>query len=254
MDNIKVYNKPNLKQTVSSFKNDRPKRRDEDIRRDNDKFGNREIGIQDVDEAIILYLRNELKPQISRNDKLIEVPVIWLNAEKNKDFTSYGYIRDDKGKIQSPLIALRKNSIEKHEALYRTNQSDFEYYFVQKYSPTNRYYNFKTLQNEVPKKEVYGVKFPSFVHINYNLIIQTDLEKDADILTKKIIEFEGNAFGDTNGYKFTTYIDDYEYNVINDINDDRIVSVEMSLRTFAYLVNGDLIKRITPSKIVTRNK
>lgn len=251
---VKVYNKPNLKKTQSSFSVDKKERRDEQIRRDNDLVSDKSINIQDVDEAIIIYLRDILKPSVVKNNVKIDVPVVWINSEKNKDFTDYGYMRDDKGKVQCPLIGIRKSNISKNDSIYRTNQSDLEYVFTSKYSKENRYYDFKRTTNEIPKKEVFAVKFPSFIDVTYQLILQTDLEKEADEIVKSIIELEGNAFGDTNKYKFTTYIDSYDYDVTNDVNSERFVIVDMNLKTFAYLVDGNVSKFITPSKIIANIK
>ena len=81
-------------------------RRDDDIK---DIY----IGIQDHDEAIAYYFNNVIKPSIIKNDERIAVPLIYGNPERWKSVQRDGYYRDKEGKIQTPLIMFKRDSVEK---------------------------------------------------------------------------------------------------------------------------------------------
>jgi alkyl hydroperoxide reductase subunit AhpF len=62
------------------------------------------------------YIENEIKPQVVSNKNLLSVPVIFSNGEKWDNVRRLGYIRDEKGKLQSPLIMLKRNSAEERDS------------------------------------------------------------------------------------------------------------------------------------------
>ena len=111
------------------------------------------IGIQDIDEAIMYYFNNVIKPSVEQNGKRINVPIIYGAPERMKSSQKDGYYRDKKGAIMYPLIMFKRTSVEKNRTL--TNKLDannpFIYTFTQKkYSSKNFYSNFNLLNNRDP--------------------------------------------------------------------------------------------------------
>ena len=82
-------------------------------RRDDDDIKDIYIGIQDHDEAIAYYFNNVIKPSIIKNDERIAVPLVYGNPERWKSVQRDGYYRDKEGKIQTPLIMFKRDSVEK---------------------------------------------------------------------------------------------------------------------------------------------
>ena len=82
-------------------------------RRDDDTTKNVTIGLQDHDEAIQYYMDNVIQPSIVKNGQRVKVPLVYANPERWKSVQRDGYYRDKEGKIQTPLIMFKRDSIEK---------------------------------------------------------------------------------------------------------------------------------------------
>ena len=72
------------------------------------------IGIQDIDESIMYYFQNVIKPIVSQNGTQIPVPIIYGSPERWKAVQRDGYYRDKDDKIMAPLIMFKRNTIEKN--------------------------------------------------------------------------------------------------------------------------------------------
>ncbi len=86
-------------------------------RRDDDTTKDISIGIQDHDEAIVYYFNNVIKPSVVTNGERIDVPLIYGSPERWKGVQRDGYFRDKNGKIQTPVIMFKRNSVEKRRDL-----------------------------------------------------------------------------------------------------------------------------------------
>jgi glutaredoxin len=102
-------NKPNPK-TTEGLTPDLILNRANQTRRDDDIIRTAKRTLYDIDFAIKWYIDNEIQPQIIDKDILITVPVIFANGEKWDNVRRLGYLRDEKGILQSPLIMLKRNS------------------------------------------------------------------------------------------------------------------------------------------------
>ena len=91
--------KKEIKQSYSSFSRDAKVNRAKQVRRDNDIVKTPKCTIEDVDWAIMSYIRDVIQPQIIENDQLIDVPVMYANGEKWAQVQAKGFMRDRKGKI-----------------------------------------------------------------------------------------------------------------------------------------------------------
>ena len=104
-------NKPNPKR-VESLHGDRILERSSQTRRDDDIIRSNQRTLYDIDYAIKWYVENEIQPQVRVDQTLIPVPVIFANGEKWDNVQKLGYLRDEKGMLQSPLIILKRNSVQ----------------------------------------------------------------------------------------------------------------------------------------------
>ena len=103
-------NKPSPFRTESPLP-DEILNRSEQIRRDDDVIRTTHRTVYDIDYAIKWYIENEIRPQIEADKQIIPVPVIFSNGEKWDNVRRLGYLRDEKGMLQSPLIMLKRNSV-----------------------------------------------------------------------------------------------------------------------------------------------
>ena len=90
-----------------------------DINSKNDSKANPSfhLGLQAIDEAIFYYFENVIKPTVLSNGDLIDVPVIYGSGERWKLAQKDGFYRDKNQKIQTPLVMLKRESIEKRRDL-----------------------------------------------------------------------------------------------------------------------------------------
>ena len=72
-----------LNKTYSSTSNDRSINRADQIRRDNDTIKTPTCNIYDVDYAVISYLREIVHPQITQDNKVIDMPILYTHNISN---------------------------------------------------------------------------------------------------------------------------------------------------------------------------
>ena len=82
-----------------------------------DKEFKKGVSILDVDSAIAHYMSNVIVPDLKENDTIVKVPIIYGNAERWKNSRKDGYLRDQRGRIQIPLVMFRRTGIEKNDNL-----------------------------------------------------------------------------------------------------------------------------------------
>ena len=75
------------------------------------------IGLRDIDETIVYYFNNVIKPTVMQNGSLKNVPVLYGSPERWKSVQKDGFYRDKNGKIQAPLIMFKRDTVEKNRGL-----------------------------------------------------------------------------------------------------------------------------------------
>ena len=74
--------KKEFKKSNSTFSRDLIPNRAHQVRRDDDTIKTPKCTIEDVDWAIMSYVRDIIKPQIIENGQTIDVPIMYANGEK----------------------------------------------------------------------------------------------------------------------------------------------------------------------------
>ena len=77
------------------------------------------IGIQDIDESIMYYFQNVIRPSVLQNGERIAVPIIYGSPERRKSIQKDAYYRYKKGAILNPIIMFKRDSLEKNRSLSR---------------------------------------------------------------------------------------------------------------------------------------
>lgn len=193
------------------------------------------ITLFDIDYAMMTYLEDTVLPNVNDNGKALKIPVIYGNAERWKGARRDGIFRDNKGKIQLPLLMLRRTSIAKDETMSMPNRH-VSYQGVTKYSKDNRYDRFNLLGKSVsPKYEIYKITMPDYVEVNYDCMCWTSYTEQLNQVIEQL-NFASSYWGDKDKFKFRTSVGDF--NVINEVGEgtERINRVEFSLNVKAYLL------------------
>ena len=212
------------------------------------------IGIQDIDEAIMYYFNNVIKPSVEQNGKRINVPIIYGAPERMKSSQKDGYYRDKKGAIMYPLIMFKRTSVEKNRTL--TNKLDannpFIYTFTQKkYSSKNFYSNFNLLNNRDPIVVKNAIVVPDYVNINYTCAIQTYYVEQLNRIVEDINYASDSYWGDPERFKFNARIDSFNITTQLDTGVERAVKAEFELKMNGYLIPDNIQKDTSAIKTYT---
>ncbi len=193
------------------------------------------ITLFDIDYAMMSYLENTVLPTLDDNGTTLKIPVIYGNSERWKGARRDGVYRDNKGRIQLPLMMIRRTTVSKDETMPFLKRG-VHYATISKYSKDNRYDNFTALGGSIqPKKELYNILMPEFVEISYECMCWTSYTEQLNEVIEAL-NFTGQYWGDKDSWKFRTQVTDY--NVINEVGEgtERINRVEFNLMTKAYLL------------------
>ena len=215
--------------------------------RKDDKVRDVSIGLQDHDEAIMHYFNNVIKPSVIINSNRVNVPVIYGSPERWKSVQRDGFFRDKEGKLQSPIIMFKRDSVEKRRDLGNKldgNNPQLYYTFQEQYTKKNQYDNFSVLQNRRPQREYHTVVVPDFIILNYTCIIFTAFIAQNNKLIEMINFTSDSYWGDKERFKFNAKIDTYTNTVELAQGSQRQIKTEFGLKLQGYLVPDSINKEL----------
>jgi hypothetical protein len=209
------------------------------------------VGIQDLDEAIMYYFQNVIRPFVMQNGNRIEVPVIYGSPERWKSTQRDGYYKDKNGAIMAPLIMFKRNSIEKNRNI--GNKLDANYpnlYGVmkKKYDTKNFYSNFNVLTNRIPEEQFYAVTIPDYVTVSYSCIVYTYYVEQLNGIVEAINYASDSYWGNPQRYQFKAAID--TFNIITEVPQDnvRVVRSTFDIKLFGYIIPNTLQNNVSSLK------
>ena len=234
-------NKPELKKTVTS-RPDIVLNRAEQIRRDDDVVKTPKRTVYDIDFAIKWYLENEIQPQVEQNGEITKIPIIFSNGEKWDSVRRLGYARDEKGKLQSPLIILKRNTLQERDQLKKLDINNpipgNQIVYKQKYNKRHRYsddiFPIPTADSAT-SSELFAINIPEYVDIEYDMLIWTDFTTQMNEVIEQIMPYGTFAWGNEFN-KYRTFIRNISFETVNTAGDDRLVRATIPLT-----VNGTLM-------------
>jgi hypothetical protein len=205
----------------------------------NDDVKRFSIGLRDIDEAIFYYFDNVIKPSVIRNGKQTNVPVLYGSPERWKAVQKDGFYRDRNGKILTPLIMLKRDTLEKNRQLGNkldaNNPINFGI-FEKRYSKKNIYDRFSVLSSREEIKEYQGVVIPDYVNITYSCIIFTSYVEQMNKLVEAINYASDSYWGDPSKFNFRAMIDSYTTATEMTQGEDRIVKTNFTLSLLGHIV------------------
>jgi hypothetical protein len=211
------------------------------------------VEFKDIDESIMYYFQNVIKPFVIQNGQRVAVPVIYGSPERWKSLQRDGYYRDREGKIMAPIIMFKRNSITPIKGQYNkldaNNPANIAYY-QKKYNKQNAYDKFNILNNRVPINEYYAVVVPNYVTVSYSCAVMTYYMEQLNKIVESVTYASDSYWGDPERFKFRTTIDSIA-TVTELTNDtDRIAKATFDISLSGYIIPDVPQKDLTVDKKV----
>jgi len=205
------------------------------------------IGLYDVDEAITFYFNQVIKPKVDDGEEVIDVPIVYGSPERWKSVQKSGVFRDDKGKIQIPVIMYRRTNLERVEGMMgnkidAADPNNVIRQFATRYNPRNRYDRWNILQGVKPSKEYYNVIIPDYVKITYEVIVWTEYVAQQNKIIEDINYNANSYWGDKNSFKFLAMMDSFTTENTLEQGQDRSVRANFQITMNGYIIPDNVQK------------
>jgi hypothetical protein len=203
------------------------------------------IGIKDIDESIMYYFDNVIKPFVIQNNERIAVPIIYGSPERWKSIQKDTFLRDQKGALLMPLIVFKRDSLEKNRSLANkldANQPNLYTSFQKAYNEKNFYSNFGVLNNRIPTKQYIANVVPDYVNLTYSCIIQTYYVEQLNKIIEAINYASDSYWGDPERFKFRARIDNFTTVTELVKSQERLVRGTFQIKMYGYIV-PDVIQK-----------
>ena len=214
------------------------------------------VGLKDVDESIFFYFNNIIRPSVIQNSTKVNVPVLYGSPERWAAMQKDGYYRDNNGKIQTPLIMVKRDSVEKDRTLGNKMDANNPIHFgvfQKKYSQKNVYDHFSTINNREPIKEYYGVIIPDYIKLVYTCVIFTEYVEQMNKIVESVNFASDSYWGDPERFKFRAAIDNYTTTTELIDGGDRTVKTTFQIKMAGYIVSDAINTSVgNPNKFFSK--
>jgi hypothetical protein len=233
------------------------KRRENQKTLKNDEVKQFQVGLRDVDAAIVYYFDNVIRPSVVQNGVKINVPIIYGSPERWASVQKDGFYRDKNGKIQTPLIMFKRDSVTKDRGLGNKMDANNPLHFgvfEKKYSQKNIYDQFSLLTSRIPVRELYGVIIPDYVNLVYSCTIFTEYVEQMNKLVESINFASDSYWGDPERFKFRASIDDYTTTTELIQGGDRTVKTTFTIKIGGYIISDAINTSVAnPNKFYSKS-
>jgi len=216
------------------------------------------IGIQDIDEAIMYYFQNVIRPSVFQNGEKISVPVIYGSPEKWKSFQKDGYYRDLQGRIMAPLLMFKRNTITKDRSLNNKLDANNPHNVAvvgQSYKKRNEYSKFNALNNVKPEKTYYVTVVPDHLTITYDCVAFTYYNDQLNKIVEAIEYASDSYWGDPERFKFKATINSFNTTTELSETGERVVKSTFTLNIYGYIIPDTIQKDLKAArKFSDRNR
>lgn len=203
------------------------------------------IGIKDIDESILYYFENVIKPSVEQNGERIPVPVIYGSPERWKSYQKDGFYRDLKGSIMAPLIMFKRDEITKKRNVGNkldANQPNNIGVFKKKFTSRMGYDNFSVLTGQKREETYYAVVIPDYVTVTYTCIIFTNYVEQLNKLIEAVEYASDSYWGDPSRFKFKATINSFSSTIETSNETDRIVKSVFTIKLDGYIIPDTIQK------------
>jgi len=205
------------------------------------------IGIQDIDESIMYYFNNVIRPFSIQNNERIPVPVVYGSPERWKSVQKDGYYRDKNSKIMAPLIMFKRTSMEKNLTIgNKLDANNPQNYIVseQDFHKSNSYSRFDLLNNRQPVKTFNAVVVPDYVTLQYQCIIWTYYVEQMNKIVEAVNYASDAYWGDPARFKFNARIASFTNNQTLNQGEERLIKTDFTITMRGFII-PDIISKDT---------
>jgi hypothetical protein len=224
-----------------------------------DKVKDISIGLEDIDNAILYYFENVIKPNVIQNGQQISVPIIYGSPERWKAIQSDGFYRDMNGAIQLPLIMFKRESVEKNRNISNKLDGNTTHLYQivgSKYNKRNAYDVFDILNNRIPSEQYYISAVPDYVTLTYNCIVFTNFVEQNNKIVEAIEYASDSYWGDPARWKFRAAIDSFATTTLLENASERAAKSTFTIKVNGYLIPNTINKDMATarSKFYTKSQ
>ena len=208
------------------------------------------IGIKDIDETILFYMKNIIKPSVQQNGTKLEVPILYGDSERWNQVQKLGYIRDGNDKPMLPLILFKRTDLAKERFTSKidANNPNNIQVFTKAYNKKNAYSNFDVLNENFPERQFYATVVPDYVTLNYDVIISTYFVEQNNKIIEAMNYASDSYWGDPEKFKFRARIDSFATNTEVPLGAERIVKTNFSIKLHGYIIPDTYLRDINAVK------
>jgi len=193
------------------------------------------VTLMTIDDTLMKYLMNRIKPITTQDGKSVTVPIIYGNPERWKSVQKDGILRDKFGKIQLPIMMLRRTTMKKSTVNSPVNKY-LEHEFETGWNKYNPYDRFAVANGIKPVKQYVTTIPPDYFDITYECIIWTEYMEQMNRLVEQVSFEDDEYWGERGKYKFRTEIKEYKMDTTLPEIQDRLVRTNFTLNVHAYLL------------------
>ena len=209
------------------------------------------VGLKDIDESIMYYFDNVIKPSVIQNGERIPVPLIYGSPERWKSVQKDTYLRDKKGALMMPIIVFKRDNLEKNRSLANkldANMPNLYTSWQKTYNNKNMYSNFNLLNNRIPTKQYIANVVPDYVTLTYSCIIQTYYVEQLNKIIEAINYASDSYWGNPERFKFKALIDSFATVTELQQSQERLVKGTFSLKMHGYIIPETIQKDLNSVK------
>ena len=211
------------------------------------------IKLIDVDTTIAEYMSSVIIPNVEENGINVKVPLLYGNAERWNGARKDGYLRDQRGKVQIPLVMFKRNSIERNDVMANFQEVN-KIATYKKYSPKNRYERFSLQNGVAPVQEMYQVAVPHYVTVTYEVMIWTSFTEHMNKIVEAFQYATDRYWGTEDGYKFKVKIDSFDNQQEVGAGSERVIRTSFNMVANAYLLPETYNEKPTIKKERTKKR
>ena len=217
----------------------------------NDTVKDISVGLEDIDNAIMYYFNNVIKPNVVQNGQQLAVPVIYGSPERWKSVQADGFYRDNSGRLMVPLIMFKRESFEKDRSVGNKldgNKAHLYQIVGSKYNIRNAYDRFSVINNRIPSEQYYITAVPDYITLTYNCIIFTDFVEQNNKLVEAV-EFASDSYwGDPARWKFRASIDSFTTTTLLEEGTDRAAKSSFTIKVNGYIIPNTVNKDLAVAR------
>jgi len=217
------------------------------------------IGLQDIDNAIMYYFNNFIKPTVIQDGNRIAVRTIYSSPERWKSVQADGFLRDSNNQIIIPIIMFKRENIEKNRNLGNKidgNTAALYQVVGESYNHRNAYDKFSILNNRIPSKQYYVSTVPDYLTLTYSCVIFTNFVEQNNKIVEAI-EFASDSYwGDPARFKFRESIDSFANTITVENGTDRAAKSTFNIKVSGYIIPDTVNKDLATvrSKFYTKSQ